>query len=158
MSANRKAQAMTYDFFIAMTIFLLILAIAIGYWNYSSIEMDEVIKTNRAINTMYTASQIWFKEGYPEYWNTENVLELGMSNDNVINQTKMQMLETMGYSKVLSMIGTGVYDFKYVVYNSSNSTIFEFPAGSVVSGNNVFTVERIGILDEKPVRIRTIIW
>jgi hypothetical protein len=158
MSTNRKAQALTYDFFIAMGIFFVITAVALGYWSYSSIQMNELIERNRATNTLYMASQIWFKEGYPRYWNFDNVLELGMTNDNKINQTKMQTLETLGYSKFLSMLNTGAYNLKYIVYTTSNTTIFEFPSNSTVSGKNIYTIERIGILNDQPVKIRTIVW
>jgi hypothetical protein len=158
MSTNKKGQALTYDFFIAMAIFFVIIAVALGYWNYSTVQMGEIIERNRATNSLYMASDVWFKEGYPKYWNSSNVIELGMANDNTINQTKIQMLNVLGYSKALSLLNTGVYNLKYIVYTTSNVTIFEFPSNTIVSGNNVYTIERIGILNDQPVKIRTIVW
>jgi hypothetical protein len=157
MSTNR-GQALTYDFFIAMAIFFVIIAVAMGYWSYSSVQMGEIIERNTETNTLYMSSQIWFKEGYPKYWNSSDVIELGIANDNKINQTKMQTLDSLGYSKVLSLLNTGAYNLKFIVYTTSNITIFEFPSNTTVSGKNVYTIERIGILNDQPVKIRTIVW
>lgn len=159
MLTDRKAQAMTYDFFIAMIIFLFLLTLVISYWHYSAVQMEEINENNRATNALFLASEVWFKEGYPRYWEKTNILELGLSNDNMINRTKMEMLPDLGYSKVVFLLNLGTYNLQYTLYNSNNYMIFQFPSGEIPSSaNNIYKIERIGILDEQPVKVRTIIW
>jgi hypothetical protein len=156
---NKKAQTLTYDFFIAMGIFFIILTIIMGYWHYSMLQMQEISEKNKAVNTLFLSSQTWFKEGYPKYWGVTDVRELGMSNDYAINRSKMEMLSVLGYSKIASLLNLGVYNLQYTIHNASNSTLFQFPSGvDLTSAKNIYKIERLGILDEKPVNIRTIIW
>jgi hypothetical protein len=159
MLINKKAQVMTYDFFIAMSIFLLILTIAMGYWYYSMIQMQEIREKNQAANQLFLTSDVWFRKGYPNYWAVSDVRELGMDDDNNrINQTKLSMLSQLGYSKIISLLSLGAYNFQYTIYNSS-STIFQFPSSvDLSSAKNLYKIERIGILNESIVRVRTIIW
>jgi hypothetical protein len=157
MSTN-KAQSLTYDFFIALAIFFIILTIAMSYWYYLTVQMEDNAKRNLASKTLLSASEVWFKEGYPKYWNTSNVVELGLANDGKINSTKMEMLSQLSYSKVASLLSLGTFNLKYEVYNKTN-LIFQFPLNSdFSSAKNVYKIERIAILDEKPVKVRTIIW
>jgi len=159
MLTNKKAQALTYDFFIATAIFFVILTIAMGYWYYSMLQTQEIGEKNRASNEMLSASEIWFKEGYPKYWNASNIMEIGMNNDKKINRTKMEMLPQVGYSKIISLLNLGIDNVQFTLYNISNNVIFQFPSGvDLSSAKNIYQIERIGILDDKPVRIMTIIW
>ncbi|MEM7821531.1 MAG: hypothetical protein QXX38_01820 [Candidatus Aenigmatarchaeota archaeon] len=158
MLINKKSQTLTYDFFIAITIFFAILTIMFGYWFYSVVQMQEVKEKNFAISTLIQASQVWFKEGYPKHWGLENVLELGLTNENMINRTKMEMLPQIGYQKLISLLNTGKYNLQYTLYNETN-IIFQFPERiDLNSSKNIYKIERIGILDNKIVKIRTIIW
>ena len=159
MSTSRKGQTLTYDFFIATAIFFAVLIIAMGYWYYSMLQMEETREKNTAANVLFLASDVWFKEGYPKYWGTTNVLEIGMTNGNRINQTKMNMLQQLGYSKLLSLLNLGIYNLQYRLYDRNNNTIFQFPSNSSMSSaKNIYKIERIGILNEQTVTIRTIIW
>lgn len=159
MSISRKAQALSYDFFIAMAIFLAVLTVAFSYLHHSMAQVQEVRENNQAANTLFLASDVWFREGYPKYWGTVNILEIGLANNNKINQTKMDILPQLGYSRLVSLLNLGIYNLQYSLYNKSNDIIFQFPASvDMSSAKNVYNIERIGILNEQPVKIRTIIW
>jgi len=159
-STSRKAQILTYDFFTAMAIFIVVLTVVMGYWYYASVQIEETRERNRATNLLYLSSDVWFKEGYPKYWGATDVMEIGMSNGNRINETKMEILnDSISYSKLVSLLNLGVYNVQYTVYNSTRGIIFQFPSGvNLGFAKNVYNIERVGILDEKPVVIRTIIW
>ena len=92
---NRKAQILTYDFFTAMAIFFVVLIVVMGYWYYSSVQIEETRERNQATNLLYLSSDVWFKEGYSShgsnYWESTDVIELGIANGNTINETKMNM-------------------------------------------------------------------
>lgn len=157
---TNKAQALTYDFFIALSIFFVVLSLIVGYWYYSSVQMEETIEKNRAANALFLASDVWFKEGYPKYWEADNVLEIGLSNGNEINRTKMDMLNSsIGYSRLVSLLNLGTFNLEYTAYNTTNGVIFQFnSSANISSAKNVYQIERIGIMDDQPVKIRTIIW
>ncbi|MEM5773350.1 MAG: hypothetical protein QXL86_03985 [Candidatus Aenigmatarchaeota archaeon] len=156
---TNKAQALTYDFFIALSIFLAVVSLIIVHWYSSSIQMQETVEKNFALRAALASSQAWFKEGYPIYWDSENVVELGMANDGKINETKMGMLSELGYSKVVLLLNLGTYNLRYEIYNKTNDLIFLFPQNSDMSrAKNIYKIERIGILGEQPVKVRTLIW
>lgn len=111
---SRKAQILTYDFFTAMAIFFVVLIVVMGYWYYSSVQIEETRERNQATNLLYLSSDIWFKEGYPKHWEATDVMEIGMSNDNRINETKMDILNnSISYSKLVSLLNLGTYNVQY---------------------------------------------
>lgn len=155
---SSKAQVLTYDFFIAVSIFLFILSVIGTYWVYWMNEILGRRKSNEMINTLLAASEIWFKEGYPRYWTPDNVLEVGMSNGNVINSTKMRYLEKMGYQKFLSLTNLN-FDVFYRVLNESDGIIFEFPEDGIPPNyKNLLKIERLGVLNSSIVKVQTIVW
>jgi len=159
MSIN-KAQVFTYDFFIALSIFLLIMILIMNNWYYSAIQMEETREKNLAYNTLLYTSQVWFKEGYPKYWDASNVIELGLSNDGKINRTKVEILNnSIGYQKAALLLKLGTFNLCYEVYNKTGALIFRFPQdANYSSAKNIYKIERVAIWDEEPVKVRTLLW
>ncbi|MEM5853551.1 MAG: hypothetical protein QXG39_03000 [Candidatus Aenigmatarchaeota archaeon] len=153
----RKGQTFTYDFFIASSIFLIVLILVMSNWYFSIIQTQETIQRNHALNTLFSASEVWFKDGYPRFWDVENVVELGLSNDGTINKTKMELLNSLGYSEVLSLLNSD-FNLCYEIWKNG-SLVFRFPQHvDLDSAKNVYKLERIGILDEQPVKVVTLVW
>ncbi|MEM5836256.1 MAG: hypothetical protein QXR09_01395 [Candidatus Aenigmatarchaeota archaeon] len=157
---TNKAQVVTYDFFIALAIFFLVMGLVMSIWYYTVIQAEESMEKRLAYNNLLSASQVWFKEGFPKYWDAENVVELGLSNDGKINETKIEMLKnSVGYSKASLLLNLGNFNFCYEVYDKSGNLIFRFPQNlDLSSARNIYKIERIGILNEQPVKVRTLIW
>jgi hypothetical protein len=129
------------------------------HWYFTSVQIQETMEKTFALKTTISASQAWFKEGYPKYWGWDNVMELGFANDGKINRTKMEMLNESMYSKVTLLLNLGNYNLRYEIYNKTNDLIFSFPRSSDLSkAKNVYKIERVAILDEQPVKVRTLIW
>lgn len=157
--STSKAQALTYDFFLALTIFLFIINIALARWYFSALEIQETMEKNFALKASISASQVWFKEGYPKHWNLNNLNELGLSNEGKINWTKVEMLSGLDYSKIVSLLSLGNYNLCYELYNKSGEKIFAFPQVCNLNlAKDVYKVERIAILNEQPVKVRTLVW
>ena len=153
----RKGQTLSYDFFVSMTMFIIALTIILFYWTYSSKQIDETVAKNYISNKLFLASQVWFMEGYPKYWNPSTVLSIGLVNDGYINSTKMNYLPTIVYQKFISITGIQSYNIYYRVYNESNSALFEFclyPSGE----KNLLKISRLSVLDSVPVVIDTLVW
>jgi len=153
---STRAQIFSADFIIAASIFILLFAVAYSLWVEKTYSIEESKKFSNLIHAAYLASNIWFREGEPPYWDTENVIELGLQNNHRINRTKMEMLKDLGYQKVKQISGLSDYEFLLRVYDSKNQTLFEF--GSLDDAVNAFKVRRISILDGEMVFIDTIVW
>lgn len=152
-----KGQILTYDFMAAMSIFIFLVIIIETYWVHWTNEIVERRKFNDMNSNLFLASEIWFKEGYPKYWNLSNVKEIGLSNDHEINWTKLQYLKQMGYQKFLSLSGLK-FNVYFRVINQSE-TIFEFPtSGFPTQYSNLIKIERFGILNSSIVKIQTFVW
>jgi len=158
-----KAQALSFDFIIAASIFLLVVGIIYIYWIYTNTQIEETKNINDMIDKTYSASYIWFREGYPSFWNSTDVIDLGMENDHRFNQTKMNFLNksidptNIGYNKTKTFISLGGYDYFFRIYNSTDDTLFNF--GLYHSNpRNVVKVERIGILNGSIVTLEVLVW
>ena len=153
-----KAQVFSFDFIIACSIFILFLVVLYGYWTYSYIEIEETRSINRMIDKANLASQAWFREGTPKYWNSSNVIEMGLKNNHEFNQTKMNSLNTsLGYNRTKSLLDIVGYEYFFKVYNATNDTVFSF--GLYPSNpENLVKVKRIGILNDTIVTIDVLVW
>jgi len=158
-----KAQALSFDFIIAASIFLLVIGIIYIYWIYSSIQIEETKNINEMTDKAFTASQVWFREGTPKYWDPNNVIDLGLENNKRFNQTKINFLNksinpsNIGYSKTKTMIGLEGYEYFFKIYNTTNDTLFNFglyPSNAV----NIVKTKRIGILNSSIVILEVLVW
>jgi len=153
-----KGQTFTYDFFMASIIFFILLVIVFSYWAYAMKETEETRRREDAFNYLIAASQVWFKEGYPKYWDNSSVIEIGLANDRKINATKLQILNSStGYQRFLSLLNIGPYNVFYNVTDENSQTIFWFGA-QPSQAKNVYQIERVGVLNSKAVKIKTILW
>ncbi len=157
---SAKAQALTYDFFIASTVFLLVMSVLALYWSALLKNVGESNKLNFVSTKLGQASNIWFKEGVPENWNGSNVIEIGLSSNNRINQTKVNYLVSLGAGFLASNLALGMLNPYYRVINiSNNQTIFEFPTSlDSQEISNIYKTTRIGIWNSSLVKIETILW
>jgi len=154
---SAKAQIFSVDFLIACSIFLVAVTILFIYWSYTSLQIEETRRINDMIDKLYLASQVWFKEGTPTHWSAENIVELGLQNDDEFNQTKLSLLNnSIGYQKTLSLLGLN-YNLYYRIYNEANATLFNFgfyPSNS----KNVMVTKRVGILDGSIAIVEVVLW
>jgi hypothetical protein len=154
---SNKGQIFSADFFIACSIFIVAVGIVLIYWRYVSSEIEETRTLNDMNGKLQLASQIWFREGFPEYWSPENVIELGLENNHIFNQTKMDSLNLLGYEKFLSLGGSGNYYVYYRVTDEKNSTLFEFGPYPSNAGN-IMKMDRIGILNQTIAIVEVLVW
>ena len=129
-----KGQSISYDFFIACIIFILIITIIFSLFRYSNAHITDTQKINHITSTSDELSELWMLEGTPENWNSTNVANLGLMSDSRLNLTKMNYLNDIGYSEVKNMAGVGIYEFYLRIYGSGNITIFDLLADHC--GNN----------------------
>lgn len=153
-----KGQVLSFDFMVASSIFLLAVGLLYVYWNYSNIQIEETKRIGDLTDKAFTASQVWYREGVPKYWDSNDVIDLGLQNDHRFNQTKMDVLNvSIGYDTTKTLIGLGGYDYFFRIYNSTNDTVYYF-GPYPVDADNVVKVKRIGILNGSIVTLEVVVW
>ena len=155
-----KAQVFSIDFLVAVSIFLLVLAVVMIYWSYTSIQIEETKTINEMIDKGYMISQVWFREGTPEYWDPNNVRDIGLLSDHRINETKMNYLNDIGYNRVKEIIGAAPYEFRFnVSFTNCYGSGYSFPFGLYpTQASNVIRIQRAGILNSSIAIIEVLIW
>ena len=154
-----KGQMFSFDFLLASSIFLLTVGMLFTYWAYTNIQIEETREINEMIYKAYTASEVWFREGMPKYWNSTNVIELGMQNDHRINQTKIDRMKMeLGYEKTKTMVGLGGYDYNFSIYNNTKHLIWSAGQPVSTSAQDVINVKRISILNGSIVTLHVTVW
>lgn len=153
----RKGQTLSYDFLIASSLFIVVLSIVLSYWTYSSKQIDDSVTQNDLANKLFLSTQVWFQDGYPQYWNPSNVAEIGLTNNGYLNTTKVNSLNTVGYGNVLELVGLQGYNLYYRVFGTSNNTEFQF--GNYPSNaSTISRFDRISVLNGTLVTIETLVW
>ena len=156
---SHKGQILSFDFLIACSVFILAISILYVFWIHEAQKINEIEMMNDMINKAHLVSQIWFREGTPEYWNASNVVDLGLENDHRFNQTKMDLMNTsIGYEKTKKLLGIEDYDIFFRVYNTTNNTLFTFGLYPDKEAENVVKTKRIGIFNSNIVMVEVILW
>jgi hypothetical protein len=147
------------DFFIGCTVFVLALSILFVYWTYSNNRINETNIINDITEKAYLISDIWFREGIPKYWDSSNVIDLGLSNNHRFNRTKMDSLNDplLGYKNVSRIIGIEAYDYKFEVINSTKNVLYTF-GSNPANPSNLVKIKRVGILDGNIVTVEVMVW
>jgi hypothetical protein len=141
-----KAQVFSADFLVATSIFLLVLTVVMIYWSYTNMQIEETKIINEMIDKAYIISQVWFREGTPKYWDSTDVREVGLLSDHRINETKMDEMKKMGYSRVKGVIGAAPYEFQFRVFIIGD-TPFRPPIAYLMGEPHTSSNSKINILD-----------
>jgi hypothetical protein len=157
MLHNHKSQALSMDFLIACSVFILAFSILYIYWAYTTKRIDETRKINDMIDKTYLISQIWFRDGIPVYWDSSNVIDIGLSNNHRFNQTKMNDLSVIGYNKTKERIGVETYDYYFRVFNETGNEVYSFGLYPSISENTI-KIKRVGILNGSLALLEVMVW
>ncbi|MDP4039654.1 MAG: hypothetical protein Q8P57_03690 [Candidatus Pacearchaeota archaeon] len=157
---HKKAQAWGFDLIIGSSIF--IVGVILLYF-YS---INYVTETNEILSSLnYDGENIadnLLSSGYPENWDSENVINIGISNDNKINQTKLDRFAGIiedDYPKTKSLLNTR-YD--YYLNFSNQMTISGEPLEGIgvypENPENIIKVTRFTIYEDKPITMDVYVW
>ncbi len=149
-----KAQAFSFEFFIALTIFLIAFSTLIIFWNYTNVQIYEKRSLEELIDTAFSLSQIFFIDGYPKQWSLEDVKVIGLANENRINQTKLELLSSMEYESVRIKLKVDS-NFYFRIHNQTQEFYF---FGKLPHDSTVVKVNRLSILNSTPVIVEVVVW
>ena len=154
----KKAQVFTPDFIVASIMFLLILTILQVYTQnmYEKIERQENLLYYDSL--ISTTDILLLYQGYPEYWNENNVEVLGVAEKpNYLNRTKVEHMMNMTNDKIRKIINIEGRSFNVTIKNSTD-IMYTTGDSDWEDSENIFVINRNGIMDDIPVKIILLVW
>ncbi|MFA5060867.1 MAG: hypothetical protein WC494_00950 [Candidatus Pacearchaeota archaeon] len=162
---GKRGQAWGVDLIIAMII------ISIGIIFFLLYSSNNFISSKESYEIIYyegkSISDKILSEGYPKNWNSSNVVSIGLTTNNKIDQDKLEEFYEMSqkdYPRTKKIFGTK-YDYYFSVegnltVNSTEIQGFGKPGVNITEINpkNLIKINRISIYKNKLVKISVYIW
>jgi hypothetical protein len=161
----KKGQAWGFDLMMAISIFMIGI---VGFYLFSLNSPSEGRDTLDSL--FYDANLIadnLLSEGFPEDWNSNSVINIGIVNDNRINGTKLQRLYDLtisDYSRTKNLFNTRFdyyFDFSRpitIVYDGSPNVFPEFIGQKDPNPDNIIKIQRFVIYENNPVTLNVYVW
>lgn len=159
---NKKAQAWGFDAMVAIVVFVTTIAVFYLFTLNYQYKTDTTLEELRYDSNKIADSLL--SEGYPEDWNENNVVRIGILTDNKINSTKIKQFNNLAknsYSNTLSLFG--IRNNYYVNLSEAISVEGEPEPlqifGSVPSETkNAIKITRYSSYSNKPINIYVTSW
>ncbi len=154
----KKAQVFTPDFIVASIMFLLILTILQVYTQNMYEKIDRQEKLLYYESLISTTDTLLLYHGYPEYWNENNVEVLGIAEKpNYLNRTKIECMMSMTDDKIRKTINIEGMSFNITIENDTD-IMYTKGSSDWEDAEDIFIINRNGIMDGKSVKIKFIVW
>lgn len=164
-SKPKRGQAWGVDLMVAMIIFSIgILFFLLYSFNNAAVSAGNY---EAIYNEGKLISENLLSEGYPENWNSSNVLLIGLTKDNKIDQNKLEEFYNLSqndYYRTKKIFGTR-YDYYFLIegnltVNSTEMSGFGKPGVNIAEINpkNLIKINRVSVYKNKPVEISIYLW
>jgi len=160
MINSKKAQSWGFDIMIAVMIFSVGLVFFYFFSTNSSQDTEEVLE-----NLNYEGNNIadsLLSSGFPEDWNNFDVIRIGITDGNSVNETKLQRfyeLASSNYSRTKSIFNI---NSNYYISMSENMTISNQSVQYIGNYNsnpeNIIKLTRIVSYNKKPIALYVQVW
>ena len=164
-----KAQAWGIDLVIATAIF------TIGFTLFYFFSINQTTEGQETIEKLFYDGELMTKvilsEGYPQNWKAENVISLGVTNNNKLNKTKLEKWYNMTKNMTNYTTTKAIFNTKYDYYmfldediSVSGTTIDGIGKPNVNRTNatldavNLIKVSRLTIYENKPITLYLYVW
>ncbi|HIG52013.1 hypothetical protein CXT76_01230 [Candidatus Parvarchaeota archaeon] len=156
----KKGQAWGFDLMIAISIFMIGI---VGFYLFSLNSPSEGRDTLDSL--FYDGNLIadsLLSEGYPENWDSNSVINIGIVNDNRINETKLQRLYDLtisDYSRTKNLFNTRFnYYFNFSRPITMGGVYVEFIGQKDLNPDNIIKIQRFVIFENNPVTLNVYVW
>lgn len=158
--ANKRAQAWGFDLMIASVIFI---AGVIAFYFYALNTPETETRLNSLAYDGDIIASALLSEGFPENWNSGDVITPGILTDDKINDTKLESFNSLAmtnYAKTKALFNTN-YDY-YIYLSDENFTI----SGSEVEGignlpsgqDDLIKISRVVIYENRALTLNIEVW
>ena len=162
---EKTGQIFGLDLMIAMIIFL------IGIMAFFLYSINSPSETKESLSSLFYDGDLitdsLLSEGYPQDWNSDDVIKIGISDNKEINQTKLERfydLAQTNYAKTKSLFNT---KYNYYFFLSQTMTINSEQVEGIgkpgvnkenIQASNLIKVTRVTSYNKKPVSAYLYIW
>jgi hypothetical protein len=164
---QKKGQVWTIDFVIGLMLFLFIIAVS------TKVLLDMYQSPHAQIvyrDAVYISDKLLLA-GYPEDWNSTNVIMLGVGGNNRINETKILAFDTLDYYSTKTLLHV-TSDFIFFIRNSTqiqnisqcvhgydlNTDAECNPILTDVNYDDLVKIDRLIIYDSKVMILTLYVW
>ncbi len=110
---NSRAQASYLDFAIGMLLFIITLVVYYSYTN--NIQKEEKDVLDVMLTEAQSISSSLLLSGYPEDWDNNTVVRIGVADDQRLNAGKLRSFKRLNYTRTKQSFGTPYEYFAYFV-------------------------------------------
>jgi hypothetical protein len=129
-----KAQVISGDFIISLSVFIIVIAIILNvYTNVSTkVSQNDDLRNMETIS-LFASGALAKTSGYPSDWNETNAQVIGLSTDNRLNISKIEKFINMNYSRARELLGFQAYNFNITFYDLDNNILLSGVARNPVA-------------------------
>ncbi len=140
---NRKGQVMIFIGLVAVFVFLLAFTLFFDYLLLSPGVSGEEYRFIQQENSRLADALLL--PGYPESWNKESVMRIGLAENNFLNETKAGYFQELtendeGYETGRSLLGL-FYDYLVIIEDAEGNTIHSIGNYERIPNTNGFITE-----------------
>jgi hypothetical protein len=164
MRINKRGQAWSIDLVVGVIIF------SVGVLIFFIYSVNQAGEAKESLEGLSYDGDILFSnilsEGYPQDWNENNVVKIGILDEDRINETKLERFYNFAnndYARTKSIFNTR-YDYYFSFSNMTiNSAAIEGigkPGTDLnnINAINLLKITRFSIYKNKPITIYLYIW
>jgi len=158
--SNKKTQLFSFDYFVAISLFLLLLSLCLVTYTNNLRRLYEKVLFERMSNSAQGALDVLVhSSGIPFNWENEMsaLTQLGlMEGEYKISPAKLDALKTLTYEEVKKYLGLQNYEFYLRLTNLNGNTQWEI--GSKPEGEVGITLRRYVFLDNEVAILELTVW
>lgn len=160
---KNKGQAWGFDLFAAIFIFLGGIVIFYFYsLNYPSEGTNTLQSLSYEGNLI---AEMLLTEGYPQNWNENNVVRIGIMSNNKINQTKLELFHNLTLTDNNYKKTQGIFTVRNNYFISPSKPFIINNIGVNLIGRNytdnsqnIIKISRLTIYKDEPITLNIYIW
>ena len=167
MRIKKKAQIWGLDILVGMTLFLIGIIVFFVY------SLNQPGEAQDNFELLFHDGKIiadnLMSPGYPLNWNSSNVITLGISSDDKINETKLERLYEIIYTENNYSLTKNIFNtqYEYYFFLEQNMTINSVEIGGIgkpgatkdnIDAKNLIKITRFTIYQNKTTSLYIYIW
>lgn len=159
----KKAQFFSVDILLALGIFLVLFLLSLLMWNFSQ-EKTEIVsqRADMEMKAELAMMQLLLSSGEPGNWyanGTYSSLGLMSTGDYQLDVVKLQGLVSLNNSYVNTSASLGLTKYQsFIRVVNASGVLYSFGVSTASSANDLVLVERIAVLDTRPVTVQVGVW